>query len=129
MEIFKIIALALTAATLCAYLKATGSELFMPALVASGVAVVYYGCVCLAPALGIFTELAQKTGMGGDIIGTLIKITAVCYLIEFACGMIEDMGIKSLADKLLFVGKIIVLCMSAPIIAGTFELVVSFLSP
>lgn len=128
MEILKIITLAVTAAALCAYLKAVGSELFMPALVASGVAVVYYGCVCLAPSFGLFAELARKTGLGGDIIGSLMKITAVCYLIEFACGMIEDMGVKSLVDKLLFVGKIIVLCMSAPIIAGMFSMVVSFLS-
>ena len=126
-EIYKIIAIAVVVAVLCYYLKSVGSELFVPALVAGGAVLLFYTGAYLSAALGIFSSLAEVVKIDSELITCVLKITVVCYLIEFACSLIEDFGIKSLADKLLFAGKIIVLCLSAPIIKGMVETLVSFL--
>lgn len=126
-EIYKIIAIAVVIAILCYYLKSVGSELFVPALISGGVILLFYTAAYLSSAIGIFSSLIESTKIDSGLIACVLKITVVCYLIEFACSLIEDFGIKSLSDKLLFAGKIIVLCLSAPIIKGMIEIFVSFL--
>lgn len=126
-EIYKIIAIAVVIAILCYYLKSVGSELFVPALISGGVILLFYTAAYLSSAIGIFSSLIESTKINSELIACVLKITVVCYLIEFACSLIEDFGIKSLSDKLLFAGKIIVLCLSAPIIKGMIETFVSFL--
>lgn len=119
--------MALIIAVLCYYLKSVQSQLYIPALVAGGATLLFYAGTYLYGALGIFAEITQKAEVDTQLLSAVIKITAVCYLIEFACSLIEDFGIKSISDKLLFVGKIIVLCLSAPIFEALFETVISFL--
>lgn len=126
-DVYRLIAMALIIAVLCFYLKNAESQLFIPALVAGGAVLLFYAGAYLSYALGVFTELTQKAEVNSQLLSAVIKITAVCYLIEFACSLIEDFGIKSISDKLLFVGKIIVLCLSAPIFESLFETVISFL--
>lgn len=126
-EVFKIIAVAVTVAVLCYYLKSTRSELFVPALVAGGVVLLFYAGAYVVSAIEIFSSVTDNLDINSELIASVLKIGAVCYLIEFACSLIEDFGIKSLADKLLFAGKIIVLCLSAPIIKKMIETLVSFL--
>ena len=56
------------------------------------------------------------------------KIIIVAYLVEFAGGMIEDVGLKSIADKLIFSGKVLLLCMSIPIFEFLIEIIYEFLN-
>lgn len=126
-DVYRLIAMALIIAVLCYYLKSVQSQLYIPALVAGGATLLFYAGTYLYGALGIFAEITQKAEVDTQLLSAVIKITAVCYLIEFACSLIEDFGIKSISDKLLFVGKIIVLCLSAPIFEALFETVISFL--
>ena len=48
-------------------------------------------------------------------------------LVEFAAGVVEDFGSKSVADKLVFAGKVIIFTVSVPIIQTLVALVGSFL--
>lgn len=127
-EVYRIIALSLVIAVLCYYLKSVDSQLFIPALVAGGAVILFYSAAYLSTVFGIFSELAEQTKIDSELLSCVFKITIICYLIEFACSLVEDFGIKSIADKLAVIGKIIVLCLSAPIFKGVFETVVSFLS-
>ena len=62
------------------------------------------------------------TGVDGSLFSIIFKITAIGYLVEFGAGTIEDFGLKSLADKLVFAGKIIILGISMPVIYAVFNL-------
>ena len=57
----------------------------------------------------------------------IFKITAIGYLVEFAADTINDLGLKGLADKLVFTGKILVFSISLPIIYSICNLLVSLL--
>ena len=45
------------------------------------------------------------------------------YLVEFSAGMIRDFGQNSVADKLIFAGKITLLLLSAPILESVLDLI------
>ena len=70
----------------------------------------------------------EKTGIDSELFSTVIKVTLVAYLIEFTCGIIDDMGIKSLSEKVSFAGKIILVCMSMPVFSSLFDIIINFLN-
>ena len=63
------------------------------------------------------------TGVNKEYFAIIFKIIAIGYLIEFAAGTIEDFGLKSLSDKLVLIGKLIIIGVSMPIIYAIFNLV------
>ena len=124
----KIICIALTVAVLCFYLKNINSEFFTLTLICGGIIILTLSLSYLATAFEFFKNLFSKTGANSELFSIVIKVTLVAYLIEFACNLIEDFGIKSLADKVAFAGKILLICMSAPVFNILIELITNFLA-
>ena len=56
-----------------------------------------------------------------------VKINPEGYLVEFSAGVIEDFGSKSIADKLILAGKVIIFAVSVPIIRSMVTLIGNFL--
>ena len=52
---------------------------------------------------------------------------AIGYLVEFSAGVVEDFGSKSIADKLVLAGKVIIFAVSLPIIKSLLTLIDGFL--
>ena len=120
MEIFKLIAVAITISALCYYLKCTESNLFIPALIISIIILLSFAIKYFSLIYDDFNILFSDLQIDKSLINLLLKIVFIAYLIEFASGLIEDFGLKSIADKLVFAGKILLLFMSVPI----FELII-----
>ena len=76
----------------------------------------------------MLTELAEKTGAGGDLIVYLMKIAGAGYIIEFACGAAEEAKMPSLSGSLSLAGKIVILCMTIPVLAELIDVVIGLLS-
>ena len=112
----QIIGVSIVCSAIIIYLKSINSDLALPALVCSGVIVLSFSLEYVAKILDFFNELKDLTGLNENFVIIIIKITAIGYLIEFAAGTIEDFGLKSLADKLVFVGKLVILSVSFPIL-------------
>lgn len=128
MEAFKLIVLALTSAIFCYYLRSIASDLFIPCLIVSGLIILLSTLDYLSYTFNFFTLLSEKISFNNNILNLLFKIIIVAYLVEFAGGMIEDVGLKSIADKLIFSGKVLLLCMSIPIFEFLIEIIYEFLN-
>lgn len=63
--------------------------------------------------------LNEKCDTG--FISVLLKITGISILTEYAVSICKDSGESSIANKIDFGGKIIVISMSIPIISTTLE--------
>ena len=118
----KIVSLAILFAITIVYLKSVNSELAPLALVGSGIIIVFLSLDYLVQTVDFFKQLVSLTGLGEDSFSIILKVTAIGYLVEFGASTIEDMGIKHLSDKLVFVGKIIIFTTSLPIIYAVFNL-------
>lgn len=108
-------------------LKGTKPELAFAVTIAGAVIVLIFSLDLLAATFGIFAEIGEKTGIDSALIRIIIKIVAIGYLVEFAAGVVEDFGSKSIADKLIFAGKVVIFSVSVPVIRTMVSLIGSFL--
>lgn len=112
---FKIVLIALICSILIIYLKSINSELYTLAIVCSGVIIISFGLVYIQESFKIFNYLIKLSGIDNSIFKVIIKVVSIGYLVQFGAGTIEDMGLKGLAEKLIFVGKLIIFTVSLPI--------------
>ena len=64
---------------------------------------------------------------GMQFISILLKMTGICILTEYAVSICKDSGETSIANKIDFGGKVLVISMSIPVIATTLESLVKLL--
>ena len=108
-------------------LRASKPELSFAVTVAGTVIILLFAVDLFAQSFGIFSEIGAATGIDSSLIRTILKIVAIGYLVEFAAGIVEDFGAKSVADKLVLAGKVIIFTVSVPIIRGLVALIGGFL--
>lgn len=126
-EIVRIIGVGLVTAVAALLLRTAKPELSFAVTVAGVVIILLFAIDLLSETFGIFREIGELTGIDNALIKILVKIVAIGYLVEFAAGIVEDFGAKSIADKLVLAGKVIIFSVSVPIVRGMITLVGSFL--
>ncbi len=123
----KIVSLAILFAIIILYLKSVNSEIAMPATICASIFLLSFIFEELSNAFSLINDLIEMTGLNKELYSILFKITAIGYLVEFGADIVSDFGLKSFADKLVLAGKIIIFCVSMPIIYAVFNLFVGLL--
>ena len=123
----KIVALVIILAILCYYLKSINSEIFPISLIASGIIILSLAFNYLGQAIDIVNKISYLTQVNQEVFLIVIKITSVAFIVEFGAGIVEDLGLFSLSSKLVFVGKIIILNLSLPLIYSIINVLVGLL--
>ena len=118
----KIVAVAIICAIIVIYLKTVNSDLTSLAILGSGIIIVSTGFSYVYQTYSFLVDIVNMTGVEAVYYNIIFKITAIGYLVEFGAGTVEDLGLKSLADKLVFCGKAAILVVSTPIIYAVFNL-------
>ena len=123
----KLLAIAIICAVILYYLRSSAPEFFTPALIVSSVILVIFVIEYVLDFISFFQEVSLISGISGEMILLILKILAISYLIEFTAGIIMDMQLNSLADKVVFAGKIIVFSLTLPIIKQIITLLMELL--
>lgn len=127
MELVRILGVGLVTAVAAILLRGTKPELAFAVTIAGGVIILVFSVDLLSQTVDIFRQIGEQTGIDGALIKLIVKIIAIGYLVEFAAGVVEDFGSKSVADKLVFAGKVIIFSVSLPVLQTLISLVGSFL--
>lgn len=77
--------------------------------------------------IDLLTSLTSKASINNSFILLLIKITGIAFLTEFAVSVCKDSGETAIANKIDIGGKVVIVSMSIPIIAGLLETIVKIL--
>ena len=125
MEILKVLSIGVIGDFVFIYLKSNGSELSGLSIIATGVLLLITVLGYVVTVVGFFSEMASKTGISSEIFILVIKIIAISYLADFTTSLCEDMGAKSIGDKVSFASKIIIFTISSPIIVTLFDVISS----
>ncbi len=123
MDIIKIAAVGIITAVCAMLLRDTKSELAVFVTVAGGCIILL---MVLDSFLGIFAalkNLMERAGIGGQIFSLLIKIIGIGYITDFSAGLVEETGAKSLADKIVLAGKVVIMVLSLPILIKLFDII------
>lgn len=118
----KIVACAIVCVFILTYLKTINSEFFSVAVLGAGVIITALGIDYLTETVEFIQKLIDSSGINAKYFSVILKITGIAYVVEFGAGIIEDLGLKSISDKLVFVGKTAIFVASMPIIYAVFNL-------
>ena len=121
MEIVKFALLALVFAVVTVTLNSFNKEFALYSLIAGGVILTFAAVELIGGAFGIFSNLLSGLPVPEDALKIIIKVVAICYVAEFSTGLLIDFGMKSLADRLSLITKIIILVTAYPLVARFLE--------
>lgn len=127
MEIFQLVGIAFITAVTALILKSAKPELAFAVTIAGSIILLLFVFDLLKDTVTVFQEIATLTGIDSSLIKILLKMIGIGYLVEFSAGILNDFGQNSLADKLVFCGKIIVLVLGIPILESVLSLIVQLL--
>lgn len=77
--------------------------------------------------IDLLSNIASKSSINNEFLSLLIKITGIAFLTEFAVSICRDSGESAIASKVDLGGKVIIISMSIPIIAGLLETIIKVL--
>lgn len=127
MEIARIVAVGIVCAVLVIYLGSVGKEYGFLAGIASSVLLLTMSLSYVVRFVRFFSGFSDMTGVSSDVVTLVIKILGISYLIEFAASLIDDFGMKSLSEKVVFAGKLVIFALSVPIAEKVISLVMGLL--
>ena len=108
MEIFQLVGIAFVTAVAAIILRETKPELAFAVTVAGSIILLLFVFELFQGSMQIFGEIAAASGIDSALVKILLKMVGIGYLVEFSAGTLNDFGQASLADKLIFCGKIII---------------------
>ena len=127
MEILKIIGVGLLTCFLSIIVKQIKPEFHLVVLLAGGVAILVMVLKEFTLVVDYFALIINKTNIDSSLFVIILKIIGIAYLTEFAVGICNDTNNSSIGDKIALAGKIIILCLSMPIITNLLNMIIEFL--
>lgn len=123
MEILKIAAIGLITAVCTLMLREVKSDISFMVLITGS-------CIMLLAVIDYFTGILdavgviiEKANLSTSILTIVMKIIGIGYITEFTSGLLDDVGMKSLSDKITLAGKLIIFGLSIPILIQLFDLI------
>lgn len=126
-EILKIIGVALVTVFASMLVKQTKPEIAMLITIAGSILIIVMAVNTLGGVISSFYKIFQVTGVDSMLLTPLLKIVAIGYIAEFSANICQDAGAGSVADKVLFSAKLIILVIALPIVTSVVDMVVALL--
>ena len=127
MEIIKIIGIGLVALILIIILKQYKPEFAIYVSLIAGVLILLLVFSKISGIIELINNLSSKITINKEFVTLIIKITGIAILTEFTVSVCKDSGEAAIANKVDMGGKVIMISMSIPIIAGLLETILKIL--
>lgn len=123
MQIFQLVGIAFVTAVAALILKGTKPELAFAVTVAGSIILLLFVFEVFKGSIAIFGDIANEAGINSSLVKILLKMVGIGYLVEFSAGILNDFGQNSVADKLIFCGKVVILVLAIPILESVLTLI------
>ncbi len=126
-ELLKIVAIGLVTVFAHILIKQTKPEIAMLISIVGGILIITMLVNTLTSVVQSFYGIFKATGANSVLLKPLIKIIGIGYIAEFSANICADAGANSVADKILFAAKLVILIVALPIIESVVNMVVELL--
>ena len=126
-EIIKIIGIGLVALVIIVILRQYRPEYAIYISMIAGILILFLAVDKISGIVNLLQSISDKTYINKNFLSTLIKITGIAFLTEFAVSVCSDAGEKAIASKIEIGSKVVIITMSIPIITSLLELIVEIL--
>lgn len=123
MEIGRIIALGLTGTVFAVLLKKESPQMALLAAAVTGILIFWQVCTPLGNLIALLRETAEQAGVGSGYFAVVLKVIGIAYLTQFGAQLCADAGEGAVAAKIELAGKILMMTVAAPVLAGLLETV------
>ena len=126
-DIVKIIGIGLIALLLIIIIRQYKPEFIVYISLIAGILIL----ACILPKISaiidMLNSLVSTASINSSFLVLLLKITGIAFLTEFAVSICKDAGESAIATKIDMGGKVVIISMSIPILAGLLETVTQIL--
>ncbi len=127
MDIFKMVALGITAVTLAVLIKDKRPEMAILVSLAAAMIIFFSVVPYLKTIVVMFKDISNRVGLESKYIVIVLKVIGIAYAAQFGAELCRDAGENSVATKIEFAGKVIIVTLSMPIMYRLLEIVESIL--
>ena len=127
MEIIQVAFFAFTALFVFLLLKDNKSEMGFLVILAAGIGIFLYMIGQLAEVIEFIKDIANKANIDTVYIGIVLKILAIAYITSFCSEICKDAGASTIASKVEFSGKIMILGLAVPILMAVLNSILQIL--
>ena len=121
MEIIKVVAFAFIALFIVLIFKGRRDDLAIQVSIAAGILIFLFMVSKLTIIMGFLQTLANKANIDVVYLNTVFKILGIAYLASFCSEICRDAGESSIAAKVDFAGKILILVLAIPILMAVMQ--------
>lgn len=121
MEILQIVGAGLVVTVLILVIKPQRPELALQVSLVFGVIVFLFMLGKISGVIKVLEELSQRANVNRFYLSTILKIIAVAYIAEFGAQVCRDAGEGTVAAKVEFAAKIIIMVLAVPIIVAILD--------
>lgn len=127
MEIIKIVAFAFAALFIFLVFKDRRSDISILISLSAGVIILLFIITQLNDVIYFIKDIANKANIDMVYIGVVLKILAIAYLATFCSEICKDAGASSIASKVDFSAKILILTLAIPILMAVLQSILQIL--
>lgn len=127
MEIIKIVAFALVALMATMLLKNNRQHLAVAVSIAAGIMIFMFMLSKLTIIINFLQTLSSKANIDIVYLDTVFKILGIAYLTSFCSEICKDAGENSIASKVEFSGKILILTLAIPILMAVMQTILKIM--
>lgn len=120
--VVQVSSLAVVGAILCVLVRENGKALAAVLSLAACGLVLILGLRFFSPILKVVEQLRKLSGLNGAVTAPLLKVAGIGLLTEFAGGICEDAGEKSLGMAAQLSGTVLAVYAALPLVNGVLEL-------
>ena len=119
MDIVKVIGICFFTLIITIILKEYKKEYAIYAVLIGGLIIIFYSMDTIKSIIDFINTLSNNQNYNSEFISLLLKITGISILTEYAVSICKDSGENSIANKIDFGGKVIVISLSIPVMQTT----------
>ncbi len=123
MSALRLVGVALAAVMMTLVLKKENAAAALTLSVAAGVIILLSAVSDITYLVSYLRGIVAKTPTAAEGLGVLLKCVGIGYVTAFGASVCADMGEKGLADKVTFVGRILVLVAGMPLVTSFLDAV------
>lgn len=127
MEIVQVVVVGLIAAIIVMLLKNERPEIAMQLSLAAGVVIFLFMLGKLTIVIQALQQIALKIKIDVTYLNIVLKIIGIAYLASFGVEICKDAGQSSIAGKIEFAGKILIIILAIPILMAVMDMVLKIM--
>ncbi|AAK80049.1 stage III sporulation protein AD [Clostridium acetobutylicum] len=127
MEIIKVVAFAFVALAVTLVFKGKRDDIAVSVSMIAGILIFIFMIPRITAVMQILQQFALKAKVDFVYLTTVLKILGIAYIASFCSEICKDAGQNSIASRVEFSGKILILMLAVPILMGVLNAILNII--